>query len=434
MQQPKDAPVAPPDAPATSTAAIFHGWWIVGASLLSLTVGVGPVVGITFGVFLQPLAAEFGWSRGQAAQGVALALLGFTLVQPLIGGLIGRYGAKRVILVSAACFGVSLLGLASFVSGTASFYTGALLTGGVAGGTSPLPYGTVLARWFVRRRGLAMSVALSGLGIGGMMLPLLASHMITAYGWRAGFLLLGLLVLGVILPVVGVVLRETPEEMGLWPDGQVPVNREPGATAPMLTGRTLAEARATATFWAVALGFFLITAATQGCVVHLTPLLADRGFSLIQAASVVSMMSLGFLPGMLTSGYLVDRFSSRGVAVGFFVITAAGFALLGRALGWDGIVAAAMLLGVGTGATVQLIPALVGWGFGLRAFGEIYGMMMAAFGLGTVLGPLVVGWLFDATGSYRLAPGGCLLVTLAAAGLMTAVRPHTGRQTDQQGL
>jgi MFS family permease len=302
-----------------------------------------------------------------------------------------------------------------------------LLTGGVAGGTSPLPYGTVLARWFVRRRGLAMSIALSGLGIGGMMLPLLTSHMITAYGWRTGFLLLGLLVLGVILPVVGVVLRESPEEMGLWPDGQAPVSREPGTPPPALTGCTLAEARATATFWAVAWGFLLITAATQGCVVHLTPLLTDQGFSLIQAASVVSMMSLGFLPGMLTSGYLVDRFPSRGVAVGFFVMTAAGFAVLGRALGWHGIVAAAVLLGVGMGATVQLIPAIVGWGFGLRAFGEIYGMMMAAFGLGTVLGPLVVGWLFDVTGSYRLAPAGCLLATVVAAGLMLTIRPHAER-------
>lgn len=421
----KEASTVLPDAPATSTTAIFHGWWIVGASLLSLTVGVGPVVGITFGVFLPSLAAEFGWSRGQAAQGVALALLGVALMQPLIGRLIGRYGAKRVILASAACFGASLLGLARVVDGTTSFYLSAFLTGSVASGTSPLPYGTVLTRWFRRRRGVAMSVALSGVGVGGMMLPLLAGHMITAYGWRTGFLLLGLLVLGVILPVAGFVLRETPEEMGLQPDGQAVGRCQPGAPPSALTGCTLAEARMTATFWVVAAGFLLLTAATQGCVVHLTPLLTDQGFSLTQAASVVSMMSLGFLPGMLISGYLVDRLSSRNVAVGFFLITAAGFALLGRASGWHGIVAAAMLLGVGTGATVQLIPALVGWGFGLRAFGEIYGMMMAAFGLGTVLGPLVVGWLFDMAGSYRLAPAGCLLTTLAAAGLMTAARQHS---------
>jgi MFS family permease len=427
MQLPKDFSAAGSDAPTTSTAAIFYGWWIVGASLLSLTVGVGPVVGITFGVFLKPLTEEFGWSRGQATQGVALALLGFTLMQPLIGRLIGLYSAKRIILMSAACFGVSLIGLAWYTTGLGSFYAGAFTTGAVAGGTSPLPYGTVLARWFARRRGLAMSLALSGLGIGGMILPLLTSLVIMAHGWRAGFLLLGLLVLSIILPVVGVVLRETPEEMGLGPDGQAPVSRELGASPPVPTGCTLAEARATSTFWAAALGFFLITAATQGCVVHLTPLLTDRGFSLVQAASVVSLMSLGFLPGMLTSGYLVDQLSARGVAVGFCVITAAGFALLGRAPNWNGIVAAAMLLGVGTGATVQLIPALVGWGFGLRAFGEIYGLMMAAFGLGTVLGPLVVGWLFDLTGSYQLAPGGCLLMALVAAGLMTTGRPHAGR-------
>jgi MFS family permease len=256
------------------------------------------------------------------------------------------------------------------------------------------------------------------------MLPLLASHTISAYGWRAGLFLLGLLALGIILPVVSVVLRETPEEMGLWPDGQVPVPREPGDPSLVLSGCTLAEARATATFWAVALGLFLITAATQGCVVHLTPLLTDRAFSLIQAASAVSLLSLGFLPGMLLSGYLVDRLPTRGVAVGFLVMTAVGAAALEHAPGWGGIVTAVVLLGMGMGATVQLIPTLVGWGFGLRAFGEIYGLMMAAFGFGTVLGPLVVGWLFDLTGSYRLALGGCLLAALVAAGLMTMVRPH----------
>ncbi len=430
MRPHKDSSASVPDTLAASSTPVFYGWWIVGATMLSLIVGIGPIIGLTFGVFLKPLIEEFGWSRGQAAQGVSLALLGFALTQPLIGRLIGRYGAKRIILSSAFFFGLGLLCFSFLVAGLGSFYTCAITIGVMASGTSPLPYGTIIARWFVRRRGLALSLALSGLGIGGIMLPLLTSSTIAARGWRAAFVLLGALVLGIILPVVGLLVRETPEEMGLLPDGHAPGDHGPAGPLSASAGCSLAEARNTTTFWAMALGFLLLTAAVQGCVVHLAPLLTDRGFSLTRAAAMVSLLSVGFLPGMLSSGYLVDRLSAPSVAAGFFSIAIAGFALLWQADSGHGVALAAVLLGVGMGAMVQLIPALVGWCFGLRAFSEIYGMLMAAFGLGTVMGPLLVGWLFDMSGSYHLVPELCVVATLLATGLIASLRKHTAPSLD----
>lgn len=402
---------------------MFYGWRIVGAALVSLTVSVGPIIGLTLGVFLIPLMAEFAWSRAEAAQGVSLGLLGFTVAQPIYGRLIGRYGAKRIIAASALCFGVSLWGLACFVDGTRTFYLGTLVTGLLAGGTSPLPWGTILSHWFRRQRGRALSIALCGLAIGGIVLPLMVSSLIAAYGWRAAFAALGTLTIVIILPTVMRVVRDTPAEMGLLADGEAPDGSIKNIDGIEL-GYSFKQARGRATFWIMAAGLFLITSATQGAVVHLAPLVVDHGFSFNEAASLVSLLSVGFLPGLFGSGYLIDRYSPRGAASVFYTAPILAFIILGQASALSGLAVSALLLGVGIGATIQLIPTLVGWCFGLRSFAEIYGAMMVAFGLGLVGGPLLIGWLWDKTGSYAFLPGsGAGVVTLAVC-LVSVVRRH----------
>jgi MFS family permease len=191
-----------------ASGRVFYGWWIVAASFGCLMVGINPVANLTFGVFLTPLSEEFGWSRSQAAHGISLAMLGFTLTQPLTGKLIARYGVRRILLGSAVLFGLGLLGIALFVMGRWSFYACTFLWGAVAGGTSPLPHGTIIARWFTRRRGLAMGVMTAGAAAGGTVLPPLVSHVIASYGWRAGFAMLGVLAPCVILPLVRLVIRK----------------------------------------------------------------------------------------------------------------------------------------------------------------------------------------------------------------------------------
>jgi MFS family permease len=166
----------------------------------------------------------------------------------------------------------------------------------------------------------------------------------------------------------------------------------------------------------------------QSSAVHLVPLLTDRGFALTQAASVVSFLATGAFFGMLVSGYLVDKLAARTVAIGFFANAAVSLLLLWFVQSWTATLSTAVLLGMGIGAMVQLIPALVGWCFGLRAFGEIYAMLMAAFGLGTVLGPLLGGWLHDVAGSYRHTPLWYLVGIGAAATLMALVRKYPGRE------
>lgn len=383
------------------SVGVFYGWWIVAAAFVCLMVGINPIANLTFGVFLIPLSEEFGWSRSQAAHGISLAMLGFTLTQPLTGKLIAHYGAQRIILGSAVLSGIGLLGISLFVAGHWSFYTCTFLWGAVAGGTSPLPHGTIVARWFAQRRGLAMGIVAAGAASGGIVLPPLVSYIINSYGWRAGFALLGILSPCVILPIAGLVIRNAPEEVGLRLDGIVPMARDPQAQHLAQSGYTASEARNSATFWVLAVSLFVALSTLQSSAVHLVPLLLDRGFALTQAASVVSFLATGAVLGMVSSGYLVDRLAARVVAIGFFVNAAVSLVLLWLVHSWVATLVTTVLLGMGIGAMLQLIPALVGWCFGLRAFDEIYGMMMTAFGLGTVTGPLLGGWLYDAMGSYR---------------------------------
>lgn len=406
------------------SVGVFYGWWIVAASFACLMVGINPIANLTFGVFLAPLSEEFGWSRSQAAHGISLAMLGFTLTQPLIGKLIARHGAQRIILGSAALFSLGLFGISSLVTGRWSFYTCTFLWGAVAGGTSPLPHGTIIARWFAQRRGLAMGIVAAGAASGGIVLPPLVSYIINAYGWRSGFALLGILSPCVILPIASLVIRNTPEEIGLRPDGIAPMARDPQAPPLVQSGYTAAEARNSATFWVLAASLFMALSMLQSSAVHLVPLLLDRGFALTQAASVVSFLATGAVLGMVSSGYLVDRIAARAVAIGFFVNVAISLVLLWLVHSWVATLITAVLLGLGLGAMLQLIPALVSWCFGLRAFGEIYGMLMSAFGLGTVTGPLLGGWLHDMLGSYRHTPLCYIAGILCAAALMSFVRKY----------
>ena len=232
-----------------------------------------------------------------------------------------------------------------------------------------------------------------------------------------------------ILPVVSLVTRNTPEEVGLHPDGIAPKIQDSPVPRATLTGYTAAAARHSATFWVLASSLFVAVATLQSSAVHLVPLLTDRGFALTRAASVVSFLATGAFFGMVGSGCLVDRLAARVVAIGFFVSAGVSLVLLWLVQSWAATLATAVLLGLGIGAMVQLIPALVGWCFGLRAFGEIYGMIMTAFGLGTVMGPLLGGWLHDMTGSYRHTPLWYLVGIVCAVTLMSFVRQYPGQET-----
>ena len=411
---------------------IFYGWWVVLASGVGLAVHFGPIIVPTFGVFLKPLSQEFGWSRAQISLAFSLATLGLTVVVPFIGRLVDRFGARAVILPAVLLFGLSVLALSFLSASLWHFYAIYLFMGVVGSGTTPVPYAKVISRWFDRRRGFALGLAVAALAAGGSIMPSLAQALIAAVGWRQAYVLLGLMAMGVAMPVVGLLLKETPQMMGLGPDGDTGLpagavarqGREPG-----MSGR---EAWHTGTFWLLVGAFFLMSVSFHGYIIHLVPLLTDRGLSAQSAALTASLAGGAALIGRVGIGYLLDRFFAPYVAVWFFC----GFAL-GIFLLWSGAVGglvfvAVVLVGLGLGAELDVMPYVVSRYFGLRAFGEIYSYTFAVFTLGGVVGPLLMGAVFDATGSYSLVLATFVVAALTAAGLMTRLGPYRAWEADTE--
>jgi nitrate/nitrite transporter NarK len=406
------------------SSKVFYGWWIVLVAGIGLSVHAAPIVTFTFGVFLKSFSQEFSWSRGQASLAVSLSTLGIAVAAPFLGRLVDRFGARRVILPSTLLFGVGVLSLYFLSAHLWHFYAIFLFLGVLGSGTTAVPYSKVISRWFDRQRGLALGLALVGASVGISAMPSVAQALITSVGWRSTYVVLGLLTMGITLPVVGRFLTETPQQMGLWPDGAASAAATVAKTRDPEPGFSSREARHTATFWVLVSAAFLVSASFVGCLIHLVPLLTDRGVSAQNAALATSVGAGGALLARAGTGYLLDRFFVAHVALPFFCGSALGILLL-----WSGVVGglafvAAVLVGLGQGAEFDILPYAISRYFGLRAFGEIYGYTFAAVTLGAAVGPLVMGVSFDATGSYSLALISFAVATFTAAGLMIGLGPY----------
>lgn len=189
---------------------VFYGWWIVLVAGIGLAVHSAPILGFTLGVFLKSFSQEFSWSRTQISFAFTLSALGMTLAAPFLGWLVDRFGARRVILPAVALFGLGTLSLYFLSAHLWHFYAIFLLTGVVGSGTTPVPYSKVISQWFDRQRGLALGLATVGSSVGAFVMPSLAQVLIISIGWRHAYVVLGLLTLGITLPVVGLFLKETP--------------------------------------------------------------------------------------------------------------------------------------------------------------------------------------------------------------------------------
>ena len=407
-----------------TTGKIFYGWWVVLAASIGLALHAGPLIVPTFGVFLKPLSQEFGWSRTQISFAFSLFTLGLTITMPLIGRLVDRWGARKVIVRAVLLFGLGVLSLAFLSAHLWHFYAVYLFLGIVGSGTAMVPYTKVISRWFDRKRGLALGLAAATFSVSASLMPPLTQSLIATVGWRHAYEILGFLVMIITIPAVMLWLKESPQVMGLAPDGET---LEPAKMATQRgpeEGMSFQEARQIGTFWLMGGAFFLISVCFHGSIIHLVPLLTDRGFSPQSAVLVASLTSMAGLIGKVGVGYLLDRCFAPYVAACFFCGFALGLLLLWSGMAGGVVLIAVVLVGLGIGAEIDVMPYMVSRYFGLRAFGEIYSYTFAIFTLGGVIGPLLMGAAFDAMGSYRLVLGTFVLVALTAAGFMSRLGPY----------
>jgi len=377
---------------AGAAPRLTNPWWVVFGSTVGLIVGNGPIVFFTFGLFLGPVTREFGWDRATFSSSLLVGHGFAAAAYPFLGRAIDRYGIRRVSLTSVVLFALSLASLSLTPPSPSVFIAMAGLVGFCSAGQAPLPYAKAVTSWFDQRRGLALGVAMTGIGIGATLVPQFARAVIDSYGWRTGYVALAALMLSVAFPIVAMFIREPDSHARIITYGDS-----------VLPGMTVGESARSASFWLLAIPVFLVVTSINGIVAHLVPLLTDRGFATAQATSTLSAVGLSTIAGRLFSGYLLDRFFGPPVAAALFLLPLAGVGMLAAGAGGAALLLAAIALGFGLGAEVDVIGFMVSRYFGLRSYGAIYGCMFAIFTVGTGLGPVLMGLSFDQTHSYRLA-------------------------------
>jgi len=282
-------------------------------------------------------------------------------------------------------------------------YATFLLLGMVGNGTAHLAFSRAISTWFVKRRGVALSLLLSGGALGAMVLPLIASTLIGRLGWRAAFTVLGAMVLVIGLPA-GCLVRERD------------IRRQAGGeTVPGASTREGLRSRA---FWIIVTVLFLGSITQNGSIAHLASLLTDRGLSLANAAAAASVLGGATLAGRLATGWLIDRFFAPRVSFCLLTIAALGAFLLSSAQSTLSGALAAACIGFGMGGGATITPYLLTRYFGLRSFSTLYGLTWTVYAIAGALGPIAMGRAFDSTGSYQILLGYLSLLTLAAGCLM----------------
>jgi len=384
---------------------VTNRWWVVVASVFGLLVGNGPIMQFTFGIFLLPLTREFGWGRSTTSMALVIGLVMTGLCVPFAGRLIDRYGIRRVTLPSITLFSLCLAALAVLPVTPAMFIGLYALMGVAAAGQTPLPYAKAISSWFDDRRGLALGIAMSGVGLGAALIPQFAQHLVAVSGWKGAYLGLAAIVLLLGFPAVALGVRESGASM----------SHDQKAALPGLTAR---EAFRTDIFWKLTIAFFAVALATNGAIAHVVPLLVDHGITPRIAASAMAFAGIALTVGRFIAGYLLDRIYAPYVAAIFVAMPLAGVGLLLGSSTPQSASVAIVLVGMGVGAEVDLIAFLLSRYIGMRSFGEIYGYMFAVFMLGSGIGPYLMGLAFDKTGSYSIALVGLCAVLAVACVLL----------------
>ena len=353
------------------------------------------------------LEREFGWSRASLSTGMALCALLSALSLPFVGLLMDKIGVRRVLMVAICLFALNVAAI-SFTNSLALFVALTALTGVTGAAQSPMGYVKSIAGYFDRRRGLAIGIAMSGVGIGTALVPQYVQWVIAEHGWRAGYVGLGLAILVVALPAVALLVREP----------RAATNPSMAATVP---GLELREAMTRRSFWCIAATVLLVSIAVNGALVHVVPLLVDSGWAPAAATRVLAVAGVAGLAGRLLAGYLMDRVFGPFVASGFFALAILGLYSLGSGINaYVGMI----LIGLAAGAEVDMIGFFVSRYYGLRRFGQIYGVLFAVFTIGAGLGPLLMGASHTNFGSYYFGLLGCGAALAAAALCVLAVGPY----------
>lgn len=382
----------------------YYGWVIVGVSIISLAAWFGVRGG--FSVFLPALAAEFGWQRGPASGVQSVALLAYTCIAPLVGTLIDRHGPRRVILSGLALTVIGLLLCANIASLTQFYiYFGLVLGGGVTA-IGLVSYTAILPHWFVARRGLASGLAVSGMGLGVFLVVPLVQWLIVAWDWRTAFVVLAGLYAVLLLPINGLLLRHTPDQVGQRPDGRPNGGDGVQAPEPVGPGWTLARAAGSGRFWALLFFPFFMLMGMYVVLVHFVAFTTDLGVAPGTAAWAFAVMGLMSTLARVGWGWLSDRTSREltyTLGVGLVILGYGMMAFMASSGRSDPLWPVVIVFGLGWGCSAPMFMATAADLYAGPSIGMIYGLVEGVLGAGAALGGWLAGLIFDLHGGYTWA-------------------------------
>ena len=415
---------------------VFYGWRMVGAGF-GIQLLAGGLLAQSFGAYVAILEEDFGWSK--AALGGAFSFLQLIggVMSPIQGAIIDRFGPRAMMRVGMVAFGVGFIAL-SQIDSLFGYYAAFLLLGIGLRLSGFFPLSVAIVNWFERRRARAMSTMGLGMAVGGLLVPAVAFSL-ENFGWRESAFGSGVLMIVLGLPLVQVI-RHRPEDYGEVLDGwrthDPPADDRPVAF-PMSPNFTAREAMRTRSFWLISLGhgaaLLVVGAVTVHVISHLKD---DLGYSVSDAALVVTLMTAMQMAGILIGGTIGDRFDKRYITAACMLMHMAGMLLVTFATGLPMVVAFAVLHGLAWGIRGPLMQAMRADYFGRTSFGVIMGLSALIVMIGQIAGPLVAGALADSTGNYEL--GFTLMALMSGAGslfFLFATRPRLPErlsvQTDQ---
>jgi MFS family permease len=384
---------------------------------LGISISIMVIVGNGFSVFFEEIVSDLGWTRGQVSLAFSIFLFASTLALPLMGKLVDVYGAKKIIIPSVTIFALGLVSFQYFESSLFQFYAIFAVVGIVAGGTSTLSYFKVVTKSFRTRRGLALGIANTGSGLGALLIPYLSYLLITEYGWRDAYGILGVGVLAITIPLVLFGLNENYVEPSTTNDMQSTLSHDgPGLTA--------VETLRTRNFWIIGIAFFFGACALLGYLINMVPLLTDRGISVRDAAVAVSAFGVAQLLGRVITGTLLDRLFAPYVIAALWCLVTIIFLLLCAGISGFSLLVCTVLLGFAWGGEGDILAYMVGRYFGIRFFGGIYSLLLTMHLLGGVLGPYIFGLAFDVFGSYTQILGVMAIAILGSIILILKLEPY----------
>ena len=402
----------------------FYGYIVVGAAFFIMVTILGSRY--AFGVFFNPILAEFGWTRAITSGAFSLSIVMEGLLAIVMGGLTDRLGPRTVLTLCGFLLGLGYL-LMSQTSALWQLYLfyGMIIGIGASGAIVPLV--STVARWFVARRTIMTGIVLTGTAVGSLIAPPVANRLISAYDWRTSYIILGIMVL-IVVVLAAQLLKRDPTQIG-----QVPYGENKGGehvSKLVAEGFSLREAVCTRQFWVVfamlvcfGFGFFTI-------MVHIVPHAIELGISAAIAANILATIGGLAIVGRIVLGSAADRIGNRqATIIALILMSAALFWLVPATEVWM-LYLFAVVFGFAHGGHAPSQSPLVAGLFGLRSHGLIFGVMGFAFTIGSAIGPLLAGYVFDITGSYQLAflvCAGIGIVGLVFTVLLTPIRDKHGQ-------